>query len=219
MPAMMWDSSFFLSTRGKVLLLLKKGGPCTVAYLSEQLDLTRNAIRQHLSSLERDNLVTQSPLKTGPGRPALGYSLTPQAEPLFPKQYEHLLSNLIHQLRLSDDGPGVDSLLADLGYSAAGRYVRRLDHLADASKVEEVGRIMEAGGAIIEWEEVGTDVVLRDFNCPYAAVVKEHPEACRVQRSFLQRLLEPAMVDAACDHQQARCRFRIRLSSAGPAAP
>src|SRR5919106_441838 len=72
----MWNYRFFQSTRGKVLFLLKKRGPCTVAYLSHQLELTPNAIRQHLSSLERDNLVTQQPVKTGPNKPALadGYA-------------------------------------------------------------------------------------------------------------------------------------------------
>ena len=84
--------------------------------------------------------------------------------------------------------------------------------LTGTAKVEEVGRILEGEGAIIEWERADQGVVIRDFNCPYTAVVKEHQLLCLVQRAFLQRLLEPATVDIACDHQAARCAFQVRLS-------
>lgn len=215
---MLWDSSFFLSTRGKLLLLLKRRGPCTVAHLSEQLGLTRNAIRQHLSSLERDNLVTQHPLKTGPTKPSLVYSLTPRAEPLFPKQYEGLLSSLIQELRLTEANPGLDHLLSRLGYSAAGTYLSRLAQLTGLARVTEVRRILEEMGTLAEWERAGEDMVIRGFNCPYAAVVKENPEVCQVQRSFLQRLLDPAPVQIACSQGEARCQFRIQGVPEGPAA-
>ncbi len=208
----MWDSSLFLTTRGKVLLLLKRFSPCTVAYLSQQLGLTRNAIRQHLSALERDNLVTRQPMRTGPTKPALAYSLTPQAEPLFPKQYASLLANLIQELLATEGNPLVATLLSSLGRTAAGSYLGRLAHLNGRARLNEVRRIMEEGGAIAESCQMGPDVVIRDFNCPYSDVVKTQPEVCHVRRSFLQRLLEPATVELACDHRAARCEFRIRLA-------
>jgi predicted ArsR family transcriptional regulator len=222
----MWNSSFFLTTRGKVLLILKKSAPCTVAYLSQQLGLTRNAIRQHLSALERDNLVTHQLMRTGPTKPALAYSLTSQAEPLFPKQYASLLANLIQELLATEGNPPqglsrieiVATLLSSLGRTAAGSYLGRLAHLNSRDKLEEVRRIMEESGAIAESCQVGPDVVIRDFNCPYSEVVKGQPEVCQVRRSFLQRLLEPATVELACDHRAAHCEFRIRLAPLGVAA-
>ncbi|MEK7814599.1 MAG: ArsR family transcriptional regulator [Chloroflexota bacterium] len=214
----MWESSFFLTTRGKVLLLLKKSSPCTVAYLSQQLGLTRNAIRQHLSALERDNLITQQLMRTGPTKPALAYSLTPQAEPLFPKQYASLLANLIQELLATEGNPPVATLLSSLGRTAAESYLGRLAHLNSRDKLEEVRRIMEEGGAIAESCQVGPDVVIRDFNCPYSEVVKGQPEVCQVRHSFLQMLLEPATVELACDHRAARCEFRIRPAPLGDVA-
>ena len=214
----MWDSSFFLATRGKVLLLLKKSSPCTVAYLSQQLGLTRNAIRQHLSALERDNLVTRQPLRTGPTKPALAYSLTATAEPLFPKQYASLLANLIQELVAREGNPPVTTLLSSLGRAAATSYLSRLAQRNNRDRLEEVRRIMEEGGALSESCQMGPEVVIRDFNCPYAEVVKAQPEVCQVRRGFLQGLLEPAMVDLACDHRAARCEFHIRLAPPGAAA-
>ena len=213
----MWESSFFLTTRGKVLLLLKKSSPCTVAYLSQQLGLTRNAIRQHLSALERDNLVTKQPMRTGPTKPALAYSLTSRAEPLFPKQYASLLANLIQELLATEGNPPVAALLSSLGRAAARSYLGRLARLNSRDRLEEVRRIMEEDGAMAESCQMGPDVVIRDFNCPYSEVVKGQPEVCQVRRSFLQRLLEPATVELACDHRAARCEFRIRLAPLGVA--
>ena len=215
---MMQDPRLLGITRGKLLLLLKRQGPCTVAHMSEQLGLTRNAIRQHLSALERDNLVTQRPVKTGPSKPALVYTLSPQAEPLFAKQYESLLSSLIQELLVREGNSSVDSLLAYLGSSAAGRYIGSVAPLNTVDRLEKVRRIMEEAGSIAEWSRVGPAVVIRDFNCPYGAVVKEHPEVCQVQHSFLRRLLDPATIQAACAYQEARCEFRISLPPEGPAA-
>jgi predicted ArsR family transcriptional regulator len=210
---MMWNPRLFLTTRGNVLLLLKKQGACTVAHLSQQLKLTPNAIRQHLSAMERDNLVTHQSVKTGPSKPALVFSLTSQAESLFPKQYESLLLDLLQELLKKEGSASVRHMLSQLGHRAAEKHRGRLVHLAFEEKIEEVGRIMEEGGSITEWEHLEEGLVMRDFNCPYAVLARAHPEACEVQRSFLQQLLEPARVDIACLRQETRCQFQINTNA------
>jgi predicted ArsR family transcriptional regulator len=206
----MWDHRFFQSTRGKVLFLLKKGGPCTVAYLSHQLEVTPNAIRQHLSALERDALVSQQPVKSGPNKPALAFSLTPNAESLFPKRYEALLSKLVEDLERKQGRAIVCDLLSELGGSLAEGYVDRLINLTFEERMKEVGRIMEESGAIPDWKINGQNWEVRDFNCPYSAAAKAHPAVCEVQRSFLQRLLHPAKVTITCQQQEGHCGFQIK---------
>jgi predicted ArsR family transcriptional regulator len=180
-----------------------------VAYLSQELGLTPNAIRQHLSALERDNLVSQQPLKTGPNRPALAFSLSSHAEQLFPKRYEILLSSLIRELVEKEGRPAVADLLARLGDAPAKDFFEQLSHLALEERIAEVGRIMEKSGSIPDWDKHGQGFVVRDYNCPYASVAKIHPEICGVQRSFLQRLLHPAKVIIACNYPKSRCEFHI----------
>lgn len=207
----MWDHRFFQSTRGKVLFLLKKRGPCTVAYLSRQLELTPNAIRQHLSALERDNLVSQQPVKTGPNKPALAFSLTTSAESLFPKRYESLLSRLVEDLERQQGRAAVCNLLSELGNSLAASHATQLANLTPEDRLNEVARIMEESGSITDWEVNGQGGVLRDFNCPYSEAAKAHAAVCEVQRSFLQRLLHPARVTIDCQRQEGRCGFRVAL--------
>src|SRR5881398_826577 len=51
------DKRFFESTRGRIVLLLRASEK-TVNDLAAHLQLTDNAVRAHLLSLERDGLVT-----------------------------------------------------------------------------------------------------------------------------------------------------------------
>ncbi len=201
-----------MTTRGKVLLLLRKEGSCTVSYLSNQLQVTPNAIRQHLSALERDYLVTQQPVRNGARKPALSYSLAARAESLFPNRYSDLLLDCVQELLAKEGSSQVGDFLSELGRSAAEDYLDRLAGAPAEGLVQEVKRIMEERGSLVELEEVNAEVVLRDFNCPHAAVTRAHPEAGQVQRAFLHRLLEPARVEVACDQQRSRCVFRIQPS-------
>lgn len=55
--------------------------------LAAELDLTDNAIRAHLLTLERDGLLKQSGTQPGFRKPHATYALTPEAEQTFPKAY------------------------------------------------------------------------------------------------------------------------------------
>ena len=89
-----WDQRFFESTRGRVVSHLRRRRH-TVEELAQELELTDNAIRAHLATLERDGIVRQQGVRRGAGKPSYDYDLTPDAEALFPKAYEPVLRELI----------------------------------------------------------------------------------------------------------------------------
>src|SRR5690242_6161938 len=92
------DRRFFESTRGQIVTLLR-GSACTVDELAQKLELTDNAVRAHLSTLERDGLVRQSGIRRGPRKPHFTYTLTPESDRLFPKAYDELLNQLLAVLK------------------------------------------------------------------------------------------------------------------------
>src|SRR6188474_2128713 len=92
------DKRFFDSTRGRIVTLLR-GTRKTVNELAEELELTDNAVRAHLLSLERDGLIKQSGIQRGTRKPHCAYELTDEAEHLFPKAYDALLNQLIGVLK------------------------------------------------------------------------------------------------------------------------
>src|SRR5688500_5797183 len=91
------DRDLFGNTRGKVLLLLCRG-PRTVNELMEELGVTDNAVRAHLSNLQDDGLVRQVGLRPGTRKPHVDYELTPKARELFPRAHEPVLRTLVDVL-------------------------------------------------------------------------------------------------------------------------
>src|SRR6185369_2106039 len=110
------DKRFFESTRGRIVTLLR-GSAKTVNDLSGELTLTDNAVRAHLLSLERDGLVKQGGTQPGTRKPHFAYELTDEAEHLFPKAYDVLLSELIAVLKGQLKPEALEKVLREVGRS------------------------------------------------------------------------------------------------------
>src|SRR6266581_7262549 len=92
-----WNQRFFNSTRGRIVTLLRRGNK-TVDELAQELELTDNAIRAHLATLERDGFVRQQGARRSASKPAYVYELGPAAEQLFHKAYEPVLQQLLAEV-------------------------------------------------------------------------------------------------------------------------
>ena len=68
------------STRMEVLELLRRKGHCSAETIASDLGVTPNAVRQHLTNLEREGFVVSHPERSGRGRPSLLFSLTERAD-------------------------------------------------------------------------------------------------------------------------------------------
>src|SRR5689334_8947424 len=86
-------------TRGQVLALLRRGA-MTVDELASAIGITDNAVRLHLTALERDGLVRAEGVRRegSVGKPATVYAITPDALAAFSKAYEPVLTTLLVSL-------------------------------------------------------------------------------------------------------------------------
>src|SRR5215208_2038418 len=89
-----WNKRLLASTRGKIIALLRSENR-TVNELAATLNLTDNAVRGHLLSLERDGLVRQQGTRPGKRKPHAMYGLSSEAERVFPKAYGPLLAHFL----------------------------------------------------------------------------------------------------------------------------
>src|SRR5215210_741119 len=121
MAASRWDTRFFASTRGQIIILLRRATR-TVEELAQILGLTDNAVRAHLASLERDGLVEQSGARRGSGKPAFTYDLSAEAEGLFPKPYTSVLSAILDVLSEEMPPEQLENLLRASAARLAGEY-------------------------------------------------------------------------------------------------
>jgi predicted ArsR family transcriptional regulator len=204
MAAARWDKRFFASTRGRIVALLRRAAR-TVDELAQTLDLTDNAVRAHLSTLERDGLVHQQGVRRGSGKPAYAYALTPEAEHLFPKPYAAVLRRLLDALDQNMAPADVEALLRRVGHElASGLRVTEGDVRV---RLEAGVAMLNELGGLAELEEHNGTFVIRGYSCPLAAVVPGHPEVCRLAETLVTEVAG-VPVKEHCDRREpVRCAF------------
>ena len=205
------DKRFFGSTRGRLVTLLR-GTTKTVNELAQELELTDNAVRAHLLSLERDGLIRQSGIQRGTRKPHFAYELTGEAEHLFPKAYDTLLNQLIAVLKGRLTPSALEEVLREVGRSLAATQAAPnkvgMDH-----RIGRALAALEAIGGAARVEKDNERLVIQSENCPLATAVSEHPEVCRLAETFLSEIIG-VEVREHCDRDgPPRCRFAVNSKS------
>jgi predicted ArsR family transcriptional regulator len=204
--AMPWRQRMLASTRGRVVSLLR-WGPRTVNELADALGLTDNAVRLHLSSLERDGLIQQEGVRRGGGKPAFVYHLSPEAETLFPKAYATVLTEVLSYVREQQGDRGLEHFLREVGRRAGERAAASALSLRDRVDVA-VALLGELGG-LAEVSENEDGLVIRGVSCPLAAIVGSNPEACALAEELVSGVVGTE-VHECCDRTGVpHCVFRI----------
>jgi predicted ArsR family transcriptional regulator len=203
------DHRFFEGTRGKVVTLLRRGSR-TVEELARELDLTDNGVRTHLATLERDGIVRQRGSKrhgSGGGKPAYIYELTPEAEGLFPKAYEPVLSQLLDVLAVQLGPQESEALLRSLGRRIAEGQTVPADGVREG--LEAAAGVFNKLGGLAELEERDGSFVIRSYSCPLAGVAPDHPEVCRMAETLLTELAGVPVYEHCDRGERPRCCFEV----------
>ncbi len=200
------------STRGEILARIH-GTPATVATLAQELGLTRNAIRVHLATLQRDGLVAHTIVRHGVGKPAHLYEATAAGRALLSRAHGPVLSAVLGVLaeRLAPDD--LHEALRETGRSLGMPAARPGTNLADRIGAA-VGVLRDLGAEVRVEPCDGTgDLVIRGQCCPLADLVSEHSEACLVAESMLETIIGMP-VHERCDRERVpACRFVVEADA------
>lgn len=204
--------------RREILKLLKRNGPLPVEAVAEALGITVSGARQHLSGLEKDDVVTYQRIREGPGRPRHLYQLTEHGDTLFPRGYEELTRELLGYVQEADP-----TLLDQLFQRRTQRRIReahrRLEGLAFPEKIEELSRFLEEEGYMpqvvrLNGEDDGWRIVER--NCAMKGLGERYRGACASEIGFIRRALPEADVQRSAHvlNDKPCCAYDIRLKEA-----
>lgn len=208
MKATKLDERFFDSTRGRIVTMLR-GTTCTVEELAKSLDLTHNAVRAHLATLERDGLVRQRGVRRGFRKPHYTYTLSPDAEALFPKAYDLLLNQLLAVLKTRLPHERLVELLGEVGRALAGEQRAGHKSTKPEARAEAAVQVLSRLGGKAVVERQADHLFIRSDSCPIAATVTEHPEACRLAESLIAEIVG-MKVRERCDRAQTpKCCFEL----------
>jgi predicted ArsR family transcriptional regulator len=202
---------FLESSRGQIVTLLRRSAR-TVEELATALELTDNAVRSHLATLERDGLVRQGGVRRGPGagKPAAVYELDPAAEPLLSQAYAPVLLALLDELSERLPSAETESVLRAVG--------RRLAAGAGGQARGDLGARVRAGVALLGTlggdatveDEEGT-VVIRGCACPLSAATARRPEVCRAVETLLSEVVGAPVRERCARGERPRCCFEVAV--------
>jgi predicted ArsR family transcriptional regulator len=201
-----WNQWFFASTRGQIVLLLRRSSR-TVDELTQALDLTHTAVRAHLAALERDGLVKQRSERRGTGKPSSVYDLTEASEYLFPKSYGLYLDQLLEVLSERTPTDEVESLLREVGRRIAAQWTIPPGDLR--VQLDEAAEVLNELGGLMERETQGETLCIRGYRCPFAAVVQEHPEVCELAETLVTELVGVPIQEQCGRTGPEPCRFVV----------
>ena len=179
----------------------------TVDELAQILNLTDNAVRAHLATLERDGFVQQSGERRGSGKPAFLYELSPEAEQLFPKAYGPVLRELLGVLSDELSTDEVEALMRRTGRRLAN--LQRLPTGDLHSRLKVAVNVLNELGGLTELEEENGMYIIQGYSCPLATVVPGHPEICRLAEELVSELVGQPVKECCDNNESARCRFSV----------
>jgi predicted ArsR family transcriptional regulator len=201
---------FFDSTRGKIVEALRNRHAASAFELAAEFGLSPNAIRQQLVILERDGLVAGKSVRRGKTKPTHEYSLTQQAERYFPQAYDRMLNAVLRDVRTTQGDEAVAAIFERIGKRAVGKMAPLVAGKSTSERVDAIADSIRSAGVSVDVERIGDTIVLREHNCPYAAVVAEHPECCSVIHTMLDDVVAPGIAQTeSLATGGSECRFEV----------
>ena len=207
-------ATFFRTTRGKIVEELHRRQSASAVDLARDLGLTPNAIRQQLLVLERDGLVSEKAVRRGPTKPTLEFSLTARAEQLFAQPYGRMLNAVLTEVRRREGPQGVAEIFESIGQRTARAARDRITDSSPEGRMAGVTALLRKKGVDAEYNLIEGGFELHEHNCPYASVVKEHPEVC----SVIHRVLDETVGGTHSQTESlatggTECRFEVKINA------
>ncbi|MFL0557239.1 helix-turn-helix transcriptional regulator [Paenibacillus barengoltzii] len=201
-----------LSTRERILHLMKTAGPLSAKELTTELQITEMAVRRHLGTMERDGLIESKMVRQTAGRPTAVYGLTELAEGLFPKRYHSLTLDLLDELAEESGEVMVDRLFDRRKEKLSRKYMAEMQGKSLTEKVRTLSEIQNDNGYMTELQETdGGEYVLMEHNCPISQIANRYNHACDCELKLFESLLDADVERTECLAQQGRkCVYVIR---------
>ena len=163
--------------------------------------------------LERDGLVAETPVRRGPTKPTYEFSLTADAERLFPQAYDKMLTAVLREVRSQFGTAGVEQVFDGLSRRAVDRARVTVTARDPEARVAQLTDMLRKNGVVAEYSLIDGGFALLEHNCPYSSAAKEHPEVCQVIHHVIDETIggEHLQTESLANGGK-ECRFELRPS-------
>ncbi len=191
--------------------LLRRKGRCSAETIANDLGVTPNAVRQHLTNLERDGLVVSHPERSGRGRPSLLFALTERADSVFPKRYGQLATMVLQEVQEMGGPDALDEVFARVAARHAAAIEKDLEGLSFDDKLRRVVAWIGRAGTLAEQSESAEGVKVTIHNCPFRNTALKYPQVCTITPQLITRLTGAAVSQSESIHRHDPfCSFVVQ---------
>ncbi|MDR7236909.1 helix-turn-helix transcriptional regulator [Neobacillus drentensis] len=196
----------------RIVCVIKTSGALSMSELASLLDLSGEAVRQHLLHLEKDGWIVRiSEKHNGIGRPHIRYQLTTAGEHLFEKNYDHLtievLDTLVNHLGINT----LKEVLTAMIDERVCEWEPKLHGLSTKERLMVLKDFYAKDDSYMEVVKKGNDYYLIERNCPFHNVALKRPILCSVTVSVLTKLLGcKVQREQRFQNGDGCCAFRIQ---------
>ena len=193
------------------LLLKNKGGLC-IDEIAGKLEISRNAVQQHIDKLERDGYVKTGMLSKTAGRPVRVFVLTEAGVNSFKKQYAWFSELILANLKQEMGAEELQRYLHDLAVSLSQGLLPRFAGKGDDDRLTELIRIMnELGFEAGKIETNNSHSSIEAFNCIYHDLAQKYEQMCEFDRALISTLLNRPIEHLECMAKGGTvCKFQVK---------
>jgi predicted ArsR family transcriptional regulator len=203
--------------RRAVLVQLRRQGPAAPDTIAAAIGASRSGVAQQLRALETAGLVSRTSVRHGVGRPHHLYDVTPDAQDLFPTNYDGLATGLLSAILEVGGQELVEDVFAARRRQAEARLRDRIRTSVDADaplleRMAVVAGLQDELGYLAEVREDDDGPRLVEHNCALLDVARSIPAACQAELDLFRTVLGVDLVreshivsgDRCCSYRAGR---------------
>jgi predicted ArsR family transcriptional regulator len=202
--------------RRAILVNLRQRGPMSPDGLATHLGASRTGVLQQLHALEQASLVAHAIERHGVGRPRHLYDVTPDAQDLFPADYDGFASALLDAIESVGGQDLVEEVFAarrqQLGARLREQLAARVAPDAPlAERVRELAVIQDGAGYLAEAIVTADGTIrLREHNCAIFHLAREAGSCCEAELALFREVLGVDVVrETHIASGDRSCTFRV----------
>jgi DeoR family suf operon transcriptional repressor len=205
------------STKQDILQHLLKQGQATAQELSEQLQVSPQAIRRHLKDLETEGLILHQVVQAAMGRPNFVYELSREGRAQFPDRYDDFAVSLLDTLA---ETVGKDQVRTILRKQWERKAIEYRDRVGTGSLAERVAKLVElrrAEGYMAEChlddsDKANPSYILTEYNCAISHIAESFPSVCGHELEMFELALQGCKVERThwLVNGEHRCGYLIQ---------
>ena len=193
-------------------LLLENKAGLSIDEIATALNISRNAVQQHFTVLERDGYIQTGVLNKTAGRPVRSFVLTEAGINSFPKQYAWFSELILTDLKNELGSEAFQRYLHKLGSKLSQSLLPQFEGKETDERIEALLKVMDGLGfdARNMTDSGSNERTIEACNCIYHDLAQKHEEICEFDKTLMSSLLNKDIEHVECMAKGgAVCRFKI----------